>query len=185
MARCGIAAALILLLGHGSASASGCYGGGVAAYPVYAAPWAYPPCYTAPTYAVVVPQPVPRVPLAVPTPAPPSQTSEPPKAAPAQPNPRPLRSSGEEQRGPQVTEARSLKEPRAGSPGQARVGFWNLSGKDVTLTVDGKTQTLPRDRAVTLQLGRQFVWQADQRPPRTERVPDDQPGHEIVIRAER
>jgi hypothetical protein len=52
----------------------------------------------------------------------------------------------------------------------------------VTLVVDGQTRVLPRDRAVTLDLAREFVWRIDQQPSRTERVGDDKSSYELVIR---
>jgi hypothetical protein len=68
------------------------------------------------------------------------------------------------------------------APGRAKVGFWNITGADVTLTVDGQQRKLPKDRAVTLELGRTFVWQLDGRSPRLERVPDDQTVFEVILR---
>jgi hypothetical protein len=63
-----------------------------------------------------------------------------------------------------------------------RVGFWNLSGRDVTLQVDGKTWTLPKNRAVTLDLERQFSWNLEGRPQRVEQVSQGQAVYEVVIR---
>lgn len=63
-----------------------------------------------------------------------------------------------------------------------KVGFWNFSGRDVTLTVDGKARTLPKDRALTLQLPRAFSWQIDGLPAHTERVPEGAASHEVVVR---
>jgi hypothetical protein len=195
--RFGLAAGL-LLLSTGAAPAfngtHGFFGPAVRpAYSVYASPvyYAYPYCYAYPgvavtyAYPTVIPVGPPAVPLAVPTPAPPSQTKEPPTAAPVKPAPNPkVQSKTATPGGPHVSESRSTvaAKMKAATAGRHRVGFWNLTGKDVTLTVDGQTQRLPRDRAVTLELGPQFVWQIDQQPPRTERVPDNLPGHEVVIR---
>ena len=63
-----------------------------------------------------------------------------------------------------------------------RIGFWNLSGREVTLVIDGKSWKLAKDRAVTLDLERQFSWQIEGRPVRLERIGEMQTAHEIVIR---
>jgi hypothetical protein len=83
---------------------------------------------------------------------------------------------------PVVLEARSTVPSGGLAKDRCRVGFWNLSGKDVTLVVGGKTHSLARDRAITLELPRTFVWQVDQQPSNTERVADDQATFEVVIR---
>ena len=46
------------------------------------------------------------------------------------------------------------------------VGFWNVSGRDVLLTVGGQRYLLARNRSITLNLGRTFAWQVDQQVPR-------------------
>jgi hypothetical protein len=71
----------------------------------------------------------------------------------------------------------------AASPGKDRlkVGFWNLTGRDITLTVDGKTRTLAKNRSLSLELGREFSWQVDRWPAHIERVPDGL-AHEVVLR---
>jgi hypothetical protein len=63
-----------------------------------------------------------------------------------------------------------------------RVGFWNLTGRDVTVKAGGQIHHLPRGRAVTVHLGRQFVWQLDEHVPQQERIPEDKGTLEIVIR---
>jgi len=68
------------------------------------------------------------------------------------------------------------------APGRAKVGFWNITGADVTLTIDGQQRKLPKDRALTLELGRTFVWQVEGRGPRLERVPDEQNVFEVILR---
>ncbi len=125
--------------------------------------YAYPPTYVMPL--TVTP--------AVPTPAPPSKLPK-VQMPPAQETKAPA---------PVVTEARSMTgTPPALAKDRCRVGFWNLTGKDVTLVVDGKARTLPRDRAVTLELAREFVWQVDQQPARSEHVAENKSAHEVVIR---
>jgi hypothetical protein len=62
------------------------------------------------------------------------------------------------------------------------VGFWNVSGRDVTLTVDSRPRLLPNNQSLRLQLGRQFTWRVDGRASHAERVPADKTALEIVIR---
>jgi hypothetical protein len=63
-----------------------------------------------------------------------------------------------------------------------RVGFWNLADRDVTLKIDGQARLLPRGKSVTLNLGRQFVWQVDQQALQRESIPAEKSTLEIVIR---
>ena len=123
--------------------------------------------------------PCPGAPAALP-PSWPAPTALPkPKAAPTTKEP-PLRA-------PTITESRStggvMPAQAAGvAPGRAKVGFWNITGADVTLTIDGQQRKLPKDRALTLELGRTFVWQVEGRGPRLERVPDEQNVFEVILR---
>ncbi len=167
-------------------------------YPTYYSPSHYYPAYYTPVYtspivtaSVSYPAPVwvyaavpvvcspavttPAPAYATPTAAPPSQTVEPPTARPAPP-------AG----GPTVTESNASAAAKPASPGGAagscRVGFWNLTGRDVTLTVDGQARQLPRNQSITLTLGRQFVWQVDRRTAQSENIPDANCTLEIVMR---
>jgi hypothetical protein len=184
-ARAVLAAGLLLLAapaasGHGHGRAV--YATAAYYYPAYyyypalvAAPVAYPaPVYAAPAAAVC---PVPAVHVAPafaqPTPAPPSpglvpQTAEPPlQKAP-----------------PKVTESHSTS-GKAALPADGvccRVGFWNVSGRDVTLTVNGEARLLASNQALTLQLGRQFTWRIGGGSPHAEQMPADKAALEIVIR---
>jgi hypothetical protein len=139
------------------------------AWQVYAAP---APVVCAP--GIAVPVTVPAGPLyAVPSAAPPSQTVEPP----------PARTGA----GPVVSEARTgtvLKTVAAGNSGRDRVqvGFWNVSGRDLTLTIDGQQHILPRNRSITLDLGRQFTWRIDRRAAQDENIPEGNATLEIVLR---
>jgi hypothetical protein len=65
---------------------------------------------------------------------------------------------------------------------RCQVGFWNLSGRDVTLAIEGKSWTLLKDRAVTIDLDRQFSWQVDGRSQHVERVAEGSASHEVTIR---
>jgi hypothetical protein len=126
-------------------------------YPAYVVP----ACYTAPVHA-------PK--YAVPRSAPPSQTGEPPLES----------GSGK----PTVTESRSHGAKYASAKAKddrCRVGFWNITGKDVTIVVDGKSRSLARNQAVTMELARTFTWQIDGRQ-RDERVPDGQTTLDIILR---
>jgi len=68
------------------------------------------------------------------------------------------------------------------APGRCKVGFWNITGEDVSLTIDGQERKLPKNRAVTLELGRTFVWQRSGRGPQTERVPEGENVFEVILR---
>jgi hypothetical protein len=114
-------------------------------------------------------------PYAQPRPAP-ASTREPPTDKPAPPG-----------RSPKITESRYAadtatdKQPPA-SKDHCKVGFWNLTGRDVSLLVDGQSHFLRKDHAMTLDLTRQFAWKMDQGELRSERVPADQRTHEILLR---
>jgi hypothetical protein len=133
------------------------------------------PC---PTYVPLSHQPIPgpqprQVPLAAPKAAPPS-------AGPI---------SADKNR-PEVTESRSFYEAFKVQPTisdkpaleQCALGFWNLTGRDVTVSVDGKTQVIPQGKSLKLQVGRQFVWQLGGHEALTEKVPTENSGLEIVLR---
>jgi hypothetical protein len=62
------------------------------------------------------------------------------------------------------------------------VGFWNLTGHEITLMVDGKSHFLAAGKNLKLQLARQFIWKRESYDPQTERIAADTPGLEIVIR---
>lgn len=153
------------------------------AYSYYPSSWYYP-VYTSPVYVM------PYEPACVPAPAAPARvyatpTPAGPSATPATP-PRstepPLSPS------PGVTEQRSYFNaysvaPRASdkpSSDRCAVGFWNLTSADVVLRIGDQTHRLPRGKSLKLDLGRQFVWQVDNREPQTEQV--SEAAIEIVIR---
>ena len=60
--------------------------------------------------------------------------------------------------------------------------FWNISGRDVKLTINGKTHLVPRDRSLTVSVGREFTWQVDGQALQEERVPQEKASHEVVLR---
>jgi len=139
--------------------------------------------YVGPTLPVVpIACPVPMMPgplvfpgLAVPTAAPPSgptgQTAEPPLN----------KGTGQ---APKVIESRSIGiKAAAGEPAECcKVGFWNVTGRTLTLTIDGKAQVLTRNQSLTVRLGRRFSWQVDQCASQAEQVPTNRNTLEIVIR---
>lgn len=154
------------------------------AYYYPAAPVYYCPPGTVPvaTYPTSVPPPPPPAtsiprPLAAPIAAPPSSTPPPPLA----PAPR---------AGPRVSESRSYYDTYAVAPrasevspsGRCTIRFWNLSGQDLTLTVDQATQVLPNGKRVSLDLDRRFRWQVAGRQPEQESVAAGESALEIVIR---
>jgi len=163
------------------ASSAGAFGGRGANRPASsaAAVPAPPRYYVMPAapcggYAPMPPPPMPRpkvMPLANPLPAPASSSNEPPL------NPK---------RAPTISESRSyggVSQAKADVPAsRCRVGFWNITGGDVTLTVDGQTRTLPKDRAVTVNLPRAFVWHISGREAQSETVPEGQNVFEVILR---
>ena len=148
----------------------------------YAVPFYY---YCPPTGPTVIPVPDARPGLnfANPIPAPPSQTGEPPLHKKDMPPAKTL----QDLQKPVIVASHAIGGTHvagklAQSPGRCRVGFWNLTNRDVTLMVEGKTWTLPKDRAVTLDVEGQFVWQIEGRTQTVERVADGLATHEVVIR---
>src|SRR5260221_14206177 len=133
-------------------SASHCYSVPLV---VYSGTYSYPATYAYPG----------AVPLAIPTAAPPS-TVEPPLIKRIE---MPNADTGTKgSPGPTVIEVRSMNSAITGlAKDRCRVGFWNLSGRDVTLVVDGKTRMVARDRALTLELPRAFGWRVNQQPAQT------------------
>jgi hypothetical protein len=140
----------------------------------------YAPMPIWPPYPHCPPMTLPRVmpvPDARPTAAPPSQTGEPPLQ----------KRTSNDPRMPVIVPSHAVGSNLI--PGNAplakdrcRVGFWNLSGRDVTLVIDGKSRTLAKDRSLTLDLERQFSWQVEGRPQHVERVREGQTTLEFVIR---
>lgn len=62
------------------------------------------------------------------------------------------------------------------------VTFVNKSDRDILLTVDGKTTTLPSKTVLTADVPAAFKWQIGGGPERSEKVPDGSPGVDVVIR---
>lgn len=74
---------------------------------------------------------------------------------------------------PQMVEPRTEK---------CKVSFWNLTGDDVTLFVGNEPRSVLKDRAVVLDLSRQFSWRTNNLNPKSEDVPDDTNHFEVLIR---
>jgi hypothetical protein len=122
----------------------------------------YYPAYVVPCYPAAVPVPQ----YAMPKAAPASQTGEPPLGSAK----------------PKITDSRSHGGQYAAVKGErCRVGFWNITGRDVTILVDGQSRALARNQSLTLDVARAFRWQMDGRE-QNERVPDGQTTFEIVLR---
>ena len=62
------------------------------------------------------------------------------------------------------------------------VGFFNQSDRDVRLTVEGRTITLPRRHYVTAVVPATFGWKLDDGPAEQTAIPTAAPGVEVVIR---
>jgi hypothetical protein len=149
--------------------------------------WAQPTPAPPSTGPVPPVQPAPQA--APSTPPPPSlQTPPPPTAPKVSPMPPPPTSSP-----PAVSESHSFTStfevcgvpPRSGEKPDAKrcsVGFWNLTAQELTLTIDGQKRTLPAGKNLTLDLGRQFVWQVAGRDPQNTTVAAGDVGAEIIIR---
>jgi hypothetical protein len=150
---CGIVACFTMF----ASSAAG-WGGQTSIWPSYYYYWTPPAYFYCPPGPVVIPVPEART------------TKEPPLAA---------SNAGR----PTITTTRSFgDETGVPSKERCRVGFWNLTGRDVALTVSGKTWTLLKNQAATLELDRQFSWQVAGQAQHLERVPEGQAAYEVVVR---
>lgn len=117
----------------------------------------------------------PYVPLACPLPAPPFEERLP---APAK-----KKDDGKKQ--PYFFQMHSLGGvyPGQGLMGpRVKVGFWNLTGRDVVVKIDGQPRRLEKDQGMTLQLNRVFAWQVDEREAKIENVPGEKSDYEIFLR---
>jgi hypothetical protein len=71
--------------------------------------------------------------------------------------------------------------PPAGPNAKRTVGFFNHTGRDLTLTVEGETVTLPRRHYISAGVSATFTWKLDGDERRTE-IPAAAPGIEVVFR---
>ena len=89
---------------------------------------------------------------------------------------------------PLGTVARELKVsvfPAAGAattPGLRKVGFYNHTARDLSLTIEGKAVTLPAMSYLHAQLPPTFVWKCADRPAAKATVPDSAAGVDVLIR---
>jgi hypothetical protein len=160
----------------------------VAAY-YYPVQVSYIPPYRA--YYVVANVPVPLCPVAAPVIelSPPYAVpyAAPPSSEPVLPRQPAVPSTREP---PRVRESRyfggrSLSTAQVNEPPsveRCRVGFWNVSNRDLVLTINGERQAVPRRKSVTLDLGREFVWMVEGAEAQRERIPADKSTLEIVLR---
>jgi hypothetical protein len=75
------------------------------------------------------------------------------------------------------------KQPGAASSGErCTVGFWNLSDRDLSAKINGKTLTVPRGKNTPVDVPREFVWQVEGREPQVERIATGESALTIVIR---
>lgn len=61
-------------------------------------------------------------------------------------------------------------------------GFWNLTDHDISIKVDGQTHALTRGKNLSVDVGKQFVWQVEGRDPQKEQIATGESAIEIVIR---
>ncbi len=139
--------------------------------PVYSYYWVVP-SYSCPVTPAATVIPLER--NAVPLPAPPSKSATPPVGK-------------TEGRPPAIVSTRTQSGTYvpAGTPQKqdsCRIGFWNLTGRELALTVEGKRFTLAKNRSLTMDVSRNFAWQIEGRPQHVERVPEGQLTHDLVIR---
>jgi hypothetical protein len=66
--------------------------------------------------------------------------------------------------------------------GRRTVGFFNQSDRDVRLTVEGQTITLPKRHTVTAAVPATFAWKLDDGADETTTIPGAAPGVEVLIR---
>jgi hypothetical protein len=66
--------------------------------------------------------------------------------------------------------------------GLRKVGFYNYTKRDLTLTIEGKTVTLPAMSYLHAQLLPTFTWKCADQPPAKVTVPADATGLDVLIR---
>lgn len=72
--------------------------------------------------------------------------------------------------------------PPADPKARRTVGFFNHAGRDVRLTVEGETVTLPRQSYVAATVPAKFTWRFDGGKDRQTEIPAAAPGVEVVFR---
>jgi hypothetical protein len=117
-------------------------------------------CWPTPT-VLPVPDAYPK--YATPTPAPPSSL-EPPMG------------KGDPRLPKIITKSPDVAKERC------RVGFWNMAGRDLSVTIEGKAFALRKNQVLTFDMDRQFTWQVAGKTPQIQRVPEGQAAFEVLIR---
>lgn len=77
--------------------------------------------------------------------------------------------------------------PASGAPdanGLRKVGFYNHTDRDLSLTIEGKVVTLPAKTYILAQLPATFTWKHGDKPVATETVPADATGIDVLFRSE-
>ena len=70
----------------------------------------------------------------------------------------------------------------AAAIGLRKVGFYNHTGRDLSLTIEGRVVTLPAMTYLHAQLPPTFTWQCDDKPAAKATVPADATGLDVLIR---
>lgn len=68
------------------------------------------------------------------------------------------------------------------SDGRCSVAFWNLTGRTLSLRIDGRDHVLSAGRSLTLDLPRSFAWQVSGREPEATRIAGESTTAEVLIR---
>ncbi len=139
------------------------------------------PNYAQPTPAPPSGTPPPTAPAPGPQPAPPPTTPGlplPPPSAPATPLPK-VSDSSTSYYNAYALAPRATDQPASG---RCSVALWNLTGRTITLKLDGQSQVLASGQRVARDLPREFVWQIEGRDPQRHSVPAGEAGVEIVLR---
>jgi hypothetical protein len=69
-------------------------------------------------------------------------------------------------------------------PSRCKVGFWNFTDREVTLTIEDMnlTRKIPPQQSIQLDVNREFTWRIDDLPPRNDRIPDNRNDDERIVR---
>jgi hypothetical protein len=68
------------------------------------------------------------------------------------------------------------------NPARCGVSFWNLTDRQVTVRVAGRSHVVPARQRLMLELERRFDWEVEGYPPQTQQVEAAHAGQAIVIR---